>query len=443
MNLQSTSRTIIAYILLFPPIALLLYAIVSYIIFLNYQQNISRDILNIEKSSVNSISKSAIKSKAITINRVLNRHKNIKEFFEDIKDIESVISINPIGAVILDRNNKLIFPKKFINTSAIQSAKIVQSDSFYEDKNIIAYAINKNRYKLKIVSFLDKSAINIKINHMKELINQKAKDSVKSSLISLLVIWSLLVALSFYVTMLIYKKLRRYKEALENTNNNIIFQSRKAMLGELLPMIAHQWRQPINKIASVLMRMRMEIAKGEPNPSVLDRQCQTIENSVELMSNTVDDFRSFYRPKENPEPTDLSIVVRKAVYFLDELLEKKKISIQQNLASVYLDIYANELLQVVINLIKNASDAVDVGGIIAVTLKDMDSFVELRVEDNGSGIPQDKLEKIFEPHESTKQGSMGLGLYMSKIIIQDHFKGTISAYNTDMGAGFLIRIPKK
>jgi len=243
--------------------------------------------------------------------------------------------------------------------------------------------------------------------------------------------------------MIIQRKLREYKQTLANTNNSIIFQSRKAMLGELLPMIAHQWRQPINKIASVLMKMRFEIAKGEPNPSALDRQCQTIENSVELMSNTIDDFRSFYRPKENPEPTDLSIVVRKAVYFLDELLEKKKITIQQSLASVYLSIHANELLQVIINLIKNASDAVDEGGVIAITLKDMDNYVEIRVEDNGTGIPQDKLEKIFEAHESTKQGSMGLGLYMSKIIIEDHFNGTIVAYNTEMGAGFLIRLPKE
>jgi signal transduction histidine kinase len=442
MNLKNTSRTIIAYTLLFPPIALLLYAVVSYFIFLNYQQNISSDLLNIEKSSFNQVSKKAIMSKAITMNRILNSQKNLKLFFKNIKDVHNIQTINPIGIVILDKKNRLIYPKKSIKKDILESAKIVQSNSFYSDDKIDAYATDKNRYKLKMVAFFDKSKPKEKIAKIKALIKEKAKESVKSSLILLLGIWTVLVALSLFVTLTIHKKLKEYKNTLENTNNNIIFQSRKAMLGELLPMIAHQWRQPINKIASVLMRMRMEIAKGEPNPSVLDRQCQTIEHSVELMSNTIDDFRSFYRPKENPEPTDLSIVVRKAIYFLDELLEKKKISIQQSLASVYLDIHANELLQVVINLIKNASDAVDVGGVIAITLKDMNSFVELRVEDNGSGIPQDKLEKIFEPHESTKQGSMGLGLYMSKIIIQDHFNGTISAYNTDLGAGFLIRIPK-
>jgi signal transduction histidine kinase len=442
MSLKNTSRTIIAYILLFPPIALLVYAVVSYFIFLNYQNNISSEVLKIEANITSNVSKKAIMSKAVTMNKVLNSQKNLKKFFENIRYVQNIQTINPIGISILDKNNRVLYPKKGINRDILDALKLVQSDSFYEDDKILAYAIDKNRYKLKMVAFFDKLKTKAKTQKLNHLIKENAKKSIKSSLILLLGIWILLVALSLYVTMVIHKKLKEYKQALEDTNNAVIFQSRKAMLGELLPMIAHQWRQPINKIASVLMRMRMEIAKGEPNPSVLDRQCQTIENSVELMSNTVDDFRSFYRPKENPEPTDLSIVVRKAIYFLDELLEKKRISIQQSLASVYLNIHANELLQVVINLIKNASDAVDVGGVIAITLKDMKSFVEIRIEDNGSGIPQDKLEKIFEPHESTKQGSMGLGLYMSKIIIEDHFKGSISAYNTDMGAGFLIRIPK-
>jgi len=442
MNLKKTSHIIIAYILLFPPIALLLYAIISYAIFLNFQENISSEILSIERSTINDISKKTIKLKALTLNKILNRQEKTKKFFQDIKDIQSVQSPDHIDLLLLDKNNQLLFPQPHISQKNINSAKAVKNNTFYEDSNIIAYAIYNNKFKLKIVAFLDKSHAIEKINYLKKLISKKAKESVQNSLILLILIWTTLVALSFYVTLIINRKLREYKNTLETTNNTIIFQSRKAMLGELLPMIAHQWRQPINKIASVLMKMRFEIAKGDPNPSALDRQCQTIENSVELMSNTIDDFRSFYRPKEKPEPTDVSIVVRKAVYFLDELLEKKKILIQQNLASVYLNIHANELLQVIINLIKNASDAVDIGGVISISLKDMDNFVEIRVEDNGTGIPQDKLEKIFEAHESTKQGSMGLGLYMSKIIIEDHFLGSIVAYNTDSGAGFLILLPK-
>jgi len=441
MNFKKTSHAIITYILLFPPIALLVYAILSYSIFLNFQKRITQDIIKMEQSAISKTSKKAIKAKATTLNKLLNRQTDPKYFLEDIKDISSIKYVDNIDIAILDKNNKVIFPEKSDNKN-FSYTQYVAPQSCYEDDKIIAYATNKNKYKLKIVAFIDKTTIKQKLGELKTSIGEKAQESIKNSLILLIIIWTILVALSLYVTLVINRKLKEYKETLANTNNTIIFQSRKAMLGELLPMIAHQWRQPINKIASVLMRMRMEIAKGDPNPSVLDRHCQTIENSVELMSNTVDDFRSFYRPKENPEPTDISIVVRKAVYFLDELLEKKRIKIKQNLASVSLRIHANELLQVVINLIKNASDAVDEGGMISITLRENNEYVELMIEDDGTGIPQDKLEKIFEAHESTKQGSMGLGLYMSKIIVEDHFKGTIVAYNTEVGAGFLIRLPK-
>ena len=441
MNFKKTSHIIIAYILLFPPIALLLYAILSYSIFLNFQEKITQDIVKMEKSAISKSSKKAIKAKAITLARLLDRQVDFKHFLEDIRDIRSIKSVDHIDVAVLDENNTILFPKDTKHKN-FEYTKTVKPNSCLEDENIIAYATNDNKYKLKIVTFIDKSEIKQKLGAFRDSIAQKAQDSIKKSLILLIIIWSILVALSFYITLIINRKLKEYRETLSETNNTIIFQSRKAMLGELLPMIAHQWRQPINKIASVLMRMRMEIAKGDPNPSVLDRHCQTIENSVELMSNTIDDFRRFYRPKESPEPTDLSVVVRKAIYFLDELLDKKNINIQQNLAPVKLNIYSNELLQVVINLIKNASDAVEEGGMISITLKESEDFVELMVEDDGTGIPQDKLEKIFEAHESTKQGSMGLGLYMSKIIVEDHFKGTIVAYNTEVGAGFLIRLPK-
>jgi len=442
MNLKSTSRTIMGYVLLFPPVVLLLYAVISYFMFLNFQQNISNSILSIQQNAVAKISKETIITKAKTLNRVINRENSLKHVLQDIKDMQNVNSSNHVDIVLLDSKNRLLFPKKFKDVNILKSLKIVQNNTFYEDKNVIAYMSNSNKYKIKIISFFNKVATQKELNYLKNNLAQEAKSSIKNSLIVLFSIWSVLVALSLVITLFIHRKLKEYKEALANSHNSIIFQSRKAMLGDLLPMIAHQWRQPINKIASVLMKMRFEIAKGEPNPTELDRQCQTIENSVELMSNTIDDFRSFYRPKDNPEPTDLSIVIRKAVYFLDELLDKKKVNIQQNLASVYLNIHANEFLQVVINLIKNATDAIEAGGSISISLKDLGNLVELRFEDTGTGIPEDKLQKIFEPHESSKQGSMGLGLYMSKIIIEDHFKGTITAYNTQFGAGFLIRLPK-
>jgi signal transduction histidine kinase len=259
----------------------------------------------------------------------------------------------------------------------------------------------------------------------------------------LILVWIILLFVSLWLSSRVLKQLKKYEKSIRESNKDIIFQSRQAMLGELLPMIAHQWRQPLNKISSVLMRMRFEIMSGKTNTQTLDRQSQLIEDSVELMSQTIDDFRTFYRPKEEPQEVDIAVLVRKASYFLDELLKRKKIALNQDLTSVTLKIHANEFLQVIINLIKNASDAVAVRGEINILLREFsDGRVELRIEDNGTGIPKDKLEKIFEAHESSKQASMGLGLYMSKLIIEDHFGGKIQAYNTPRGAGFLIVLYK-
>jgi signal transduction histidine kinase len=433
---NSNTKKIITYIVLFPPIALLIYAIVSYIVFFNYQDNINKEILKVEKETISRLTKSDLASKVESINRAFGDadKKSLLNF------LNRVVTIDCKHIVVLDKNRNVIFNSSNKNIDFIKNIK--GKNGFYEDDNIFAYYSANNKKNRMIISFFTKHHYNETVNELKSSIENYTKTTVFKSIIWLFVIWFILVSVSLYSSIMVYKKMKEYEKKIEESNENIIFQSRQAMLGELLPMIAHQWRQPINKIAAVLMKMRFEISKGVPDITTLDRQCQEIEDSVELMSNTIDDFRSFYRPKEEATYEDLAIVIRKAIYFLDDLLEEKHIKINQNLSHVKAKIHTNEFLQVIINLIKNAADAVGLNGEIDILLKETPDFIEIRIEDNGTGIPQDKLEKIFEPHVSTKQNSMGLGLYMSKMIIENRFGGIIRAYNTAKGAGFLIRLPK-
>jgi signal transduction histidine kinase len=438
MVLNSSTKKIIVYILLFPPIALLLYAIASYFIFFNFKYDVQNNIDQIENRYIPKVNKDRLLYKMSLVKKLVENDEDLDSFLKnDVKCIS-----RPFGVEIaLLKNGKIIFPPN-ANKELQNLLKNVKNNTFYENKDYLAYASSIKNFK--ILTYYDKSAISQKSKEIKERINSVARKSFYQSLFFLVVIWFFIVAFSALLAYWVYKVLKKYENSLEESNRNIIFQSRQALLGELLPMIAHQWRQPLNKIAAVLMRMRFELMKGEPDVATLDRQCQTIENSVELMSNTIDDFRTFYRPKESPEPADLSIIVRKAIYFLDEFLEKKKINITTNLEPTVVKIHSNEFLQVVINLVKNAADAVDENGHIEISLREReDGVVEFRIEDDGPGIPQNKLEKIFEPHESTKQGSMGLGLYMSRLIVESHFKGKIQAYNTSKGAGFIIVIPVK
>jgi len=438
LNKTNTNK-ITAAIFVLPPIILLIYAVILYFAFFNSQVNSNKHIYEKSKTVLLDISLNELKSKANTVNNFINSEKNLKYVESFLKSIDTSDSKN---IVVLNKNNKIIFKTKNIEKPLID--KIEKIKNIYQDDNLQIYKIDKNRLKWKIVTFTDTSSNQKYLNSIQEALKTSSKQTIKKGLIWLVVSWFILLGFSLWLAIKVFNQLKNYESKIRKNNENIIFQSRQALLGELLPMIAHQWRQPINKIAAVLMRMRFELGNGSPNVSTLDRQAQQIEDSVELMSNTIDDFRTFYRPKEQAENVDVSLLIRKAFYFLDELLGRKKIKVKNDLFTSYAELHANEFLQVMIKLIKNATDAVDMQGEISVSMREIGSdIIEIRIEDDGTGIPQDKLEKIFEPHESSKQGSMGLGLYMSKLIIESHLGGVIKAYNTSRGAGFLIRIPKR
>jgi len=436
---KATSTRISAYVFVLPPIILLIYAVILYIVFFNSQVSSNQRIYEKEKKILTEISIKSLQSRAYTINNFINNEKRLKE----MKEFFNSIKINDSKQIaVLDKNNKVIFSTTKLDFKLYKT--ITNTKNIYKSDDFIIFKIDKNRLHWKVATYCSRKSYVKYLDDIQNELQNTTKDTISKGLFWLVISWFLLLAFSLFLAIKVFNKLKGYETTLRKNNENIIFQSRQALLGELLPMIAHQWRQPINKIAAVLMRIRFELANGSPNVATLDRQAQQIEDSVELMSNTIDDFRTFYRPKEQAESVDVSLLIRKAFYFLDELLGRKKIKVKNDLFTSYAELHANEFLQVMINLIKNATDAVDMQGQISVSMREIGSdIIEIRIEDDGTGIPQDKLEKIFEPHESSKQGSMGLGLYMSKLIIESHLGGTIKAYNTPRGAGFLIKIPKK
>ncbi len=440
MKLPSENKRIPALIVLFPPIILLVYAIVSYLILFESEIENSNSLVSFYRYEVKKTIKKDLESRAKTVNKFINidSNKNVLIHFQKLLDS---IYLQNKSIFILNDKGKILYKHGKIPIDIVNKIKGITGH--YEDDNFLAYAIDSNKLHYYILLIADKHISLESVNRAQESLTEQSKNNIKNSLFWLGLIWFLLLFVSLYISILVFNKLREYEKKIQKNKEEIIFQSRQAMLGELLPMIAHQWRQPLNKIAAVLMRMRFNISSGNPNAQVLDKNCQLIEDSVDLMSNTLEDFRTFYRPKEKEQNVEISEIIRKAEYFLDELLKKRKIRVSHNLTKVEAKVHANELLQVLINLIKNAVDAMGDKGHLDISLKDLDEkYIEIRIEDDGTGIPEDMLEKIFEPHESTKQASMGLGLYMSKLIIEGRFKGKIKAYNTDHGAGFLIVIPK-
>jgi len=443
LRIDSYNKKIASLIVIFPPILLIIYAIVSYTIFFTSESSSDRYIINHYKKEAITQVLDTLKTRVYTLDKFINNNKST---FSNVITFLKNVKINDNIHLVILKDNKVFFST--LNKDKLPMSVLKRVNGVYEDNNYLAVSKINNTLGFKIVSFMNKDKIRNTVNKIQEKLNKSRRESLRQTIFWLAIIWFLLLFISLWLSTSVYKRLKEYEKSINDTNRDIIFKSRQAMLGELLPMIAHQWRQPLNKISSILMRMRFEIMSGNVHPQTLDRQSQMIEDSVDLMSKTIDDFRTFYRPKEEPQEVDLATLVRRAAYFLEEPINKKKIILHKDLMSVNMRLHQNEFLQVLINLIKNATDAVEEGGEINISLKEFEdgrfeeARIELRIEDNGTGIPEDKLEKIFEAHESSKQASMGLGLYMSKIIIEDRLKGKIKAYNTENGAGFLIVLYK-
>lgn len=217
------------------------------------------------------------------------------------------------------------------------------------------------------------------------------------------------------------------------------------VMGETLQMISHEWRQPLNIISiqsqklGLSYMMEEEISSNEAT-NILDE----IKTKADELSAIIEDFQSFVDIKESKKTTTLEDIIEKALFEFD----LQNININKNLRKVReFETYPNELKKIVLNLLNNSKEAINreniSNGEISIQVYNEDSnSATIKIIDNGGGIKTD-LEKIFNPYFSTKdkQHGVGLGLYMTKLIIELHLNGQIEAQNTQDGALFKITIP--
>ena len=224
----------------------------------------------------------------------------------------------------------------------------------------------------------------------------------------------------------------------------LIQQSKMAAMGDMISMIAHQWRQPLNQMSYVMMNIDGAYDDRTLSREYLDTKLKEGENLLEYMSHTIDDFRDFFKPDKEKEEISLCELVDSAIGLIEKGLQKHNIILDKKYeCDVKLLVYKNEMIQVLLNLLKNAQEALEEkeGALIKIHILKEDNLAKICLSDNGGGVEEENLEKIFEPYFSTKahQGT-GLGLYMSKMIIVEHMDGDIKVQNTDDGAEFIIEL---
>lgn len=232
----------------------------------------------------------------------------------------------------------------------------------------------------------------------------------------------------------------------KETNRRLLFQqSKMAQMGEMLSMIAHQWRQPLAAISATVNSLMLKNVSGKYDLDYFDQRLHNIADFSQHLSQTIDDFRHFFKSDKTKERTTLETIAQSAIAILQNALTQHGIRLETDFRHHRpIDTYANELKQVVLNLIMNAEDALLERHVTSpvITLRTGDEYGNplLVVEDNAGGIDQALIQKIFDPYFSTKleKEGTGLGLYMSKTIVEEHCSGLLRVSNGKAGAKFEI-----
>ncbi len=230
----------------------------------------------------------------------------------------------------------------------------------------------------------------------------------------------------------------------------LIQKSRHADMGNMIAMIAHQWRQPLSAMNTITQNIHLAYDMGKLNKEFIDSQIKRSNQIAQRMSQTIDDFRNFFKLNKEKKEFLVSDVINESLNLLNDTLVYNEIHILKSFLKNENKIlgFKNELSQVIVNLLVNAKDAFfekkDISQAqISIDIKEVKQNIEISVQDNAGGIPKKLLARIFEPYFSTKgeKNATGLGLYMCKIIIEQNMKGSLHVNNEDKGARFVITIP--
>ena len=237
----------------------------------------------------------------------------------------------------------------------------------------------------------------------------------------------------------------RAVEGLRTREQMLMQQGRLAAMGEMLANISHQWRQPLNLVGLILQELTRNYKRGTFSEEMLEKSVARARELIAHMSQTIDDFRGFLQPQRSTAPFDVSEVIRKTVVMVEESMKGIAIDVLAE-ETVSMEGFANEFTQALMNILANARDAFRERGTVNPALRIRISREQGRgvvtITDNAGGIPTEILDRIFEPYFTTKppDKGTGIGLFMSKTIIEKNMGGRLTVRNTGEGAEFRIEV---
>ena len=417
-----------------------IFIIILYVTILMYLYRIKKDRDIIEKEREHMMEVSLLNeeleadiAKRIVLERELLTSKNkFENIFQSGSDCIFVISTSDSGQIV-EVNDKVMRSLGFTKTELL-SKRYFDISSVMDRPYLEKLTQDlKNRQNVMFEDLLlGAKDITIPV----EINMRKLADDMSDQL----------VMISRDITM--KKKFEAESEENKKREALMIYQSRLAAMGEMIGSIAHQWRQPLSGISMIFNNLEDAYRYGELDDVYLNQQGKRMQELVKYMSQTIDDFRFFFNPNNDTEDFLISNVIDKTLEFLKESIRLNNIEIIYEMdQDALLNGRPNQLSQVIFSILKNAIDVIMIEGAenrkIWIRIHKMHHGLTLEIEDSGGGTPQNQLDKIFDAYFTTKErhNGTGLGLYISKVIVEKNFSGKIMAKNTDLGLCITIDLP--
>jgi PAS domain S-box-containing protein len=238
------------------------------------------------------------------------------------------------------------------------------------------------------------------------------------------------------------------QKALKDKDRLLVQQSKMAAMGEMIGSIAHQWRQPLNITALMIQGLQEQFLDDELDADEVEYIVNKCMEQINFMSNTIEDFRNFFKPNRSKETFSVKEILQKSISMVETQFKAHNIAISLKGDDFRLIGYDTEFQQVFLNLLSNSKDAImqrqvdnpELSGAIDIDISD----TTISIQDNGGGIPSNIIDRVYEPYFTTKDDTKGtgLGLYMTKMIIEDSMDGSIDIINIENGVKFIIKFIK-
>ena len=259
--------------------------------------------------------------------------------------------------------------------------------------------------------------------------------------------------LGLIIAMLFFRsytnKILNFQKEIMEQKTLMITQSRFAAMGEMMSMIAHQWRQPLSTTTLMIANERVKSMVKGKKLTEQDKILDKISNTMTYLSDTIDDFQTYFKPEKSTQKIEIKKLLQRLRQFTDSRLKAANIKLHiEKYENEFIEIYVNEVIQALLNICNNAIDILEEidedNRNLWINIISLDHSFIINIEDNGGGIEEGILKKIFDPYFSKKsKNGTGLGLYMAKMIIETHLHGSINVVNTSRGALFSIILPKQ